>query len=391
MSTKDWLEKDYYAVLEVAKDASAEQIKKSYRRLARELHPDKNPDNKSAEERFKQVAEAYDVISSEEKRREYDEARALFSSSAFRRQSRHGGPDATFDLSDLFGAPGGRTTSGAAPGAAPGEFGDIFGAMFGQASRAAPGPRRGGDIETEAKLDFSEAALGVTLPLRLRAPGVCETCHGSGAKPGTVPTTCGICHGSGFVSQNQGAFAFSEPCRQCQGTGTLISDPCPDCRGSGGVTKTRTLKVRIPAGVSDGQRIRIKGKGQPGQRGGPPGDLYVIAHVAQDQVFDRQGDNLVITVPLTFPEVALGTEIEVPTLNGSVTLRVPPGTPSGRTLRVRGKGIIRPDGRVGDLLVTIDVAVPEKLSREAREALQAYAAVAPENPRTRQTGGAHHG
>ncbi|HEX3732486.1 MAG TPA: DnaJ C-terminal domain-containing protein, partial [Mycobacteriales bacterium] len=268
---------------------------------------------------------------------------------------------------------------------------DLFGAMFGQPARPATGPRRGGDIETEASLEFSEAAQGVTVPLRLRAPGVCDTCHGNGAKPGTTPVTCGICHGSGLVSQNQGAFSFSEPCRQCQGTGVVISDPCPDCRGTGGVTKTRTLNVRIPAGVSDGQRIRIKGKGQPGQRGGPPGDLYVVIHVAADGVFERDGDDLLITVPVTFPEAALGTEIEVPTLSGSVTLRVPAGTPSGRTLRVRGKGISRADGRGGDLLVTIEVAVPKKLSRQAREALRAYETVAPDSPRTDSAWEVNHG
>ncbi len=391
MSTKDWLEKDYYAVLEVAKNASAEQIKKSYRKLARSLHPDKNPGNAEAERRFKEVAEAYDVLSVPNKRREYDEARALFRSSAFRRQSHRGGSGATFDLSDLFGGSTASGTRGSGGSSQPGDFGDLFGAMFGQSTRASTGPRRGGDVETEANLEFAEAAHGVTVPLRLRAPGVCETCHGSGAKPGTTPVTCGICHGSGMVTQNQGGFSFSEPCRQCQGTGVLISDPCQECHGSGGVTKTRTLNVRIPAGVSDGQRIRIAGKGQPGHRGGAPGDLYVIIHVNPHRVFDRQGDNLAITVPVTFPEAALGTEIEVPTLKGSVTLRVPAGTPSGRTLRVRGKGIANAAGRTGDLLVTIEVTVPQKLSREAREALQAYQAVTVSNPRENQAWEASHG
>ncbi len=390
MSTKDWLEKDYYAVLDVSKDAGADQIKKSYRKLARSLHPDKNPGNAEAERRFKEIAEAYDVLSDPGKRREYDEARAAFRSGAFRRQSRQGGPDGTFDLSDLFGD---FNTAGMRGAAGPGQpdMGDLFGGVFGQSSRHPTGPRRGGDIETEASLEFAEAAQGVTVPLRLRAPGVCETCRGSGAKPGTTPLNCGICHGSGMVTQNQGAFAFSEPCRQCQGTGVLISDPCPECHGSGGVTKSRTLNVRIPAGVRDGQRIRIAGKGQPGQRGGPPGDLYVIIGVKRHRVFDRQGDNLAITVPVTFPEAALGTEVEVPTLNGSVTLRVPAGTPSGRTLRVRGKGIVRGDGRAGDLWVTVEVTVPQKLSRAEREALQAYQAASVVNPRVEQTWEASRG
>jgi molecular chaperone DnaJ len=391
VSTKDWLEKDYYAVLEVAKDASAEQIKKSYRRLARRLHPDKNPGNAEAERRFKEVAEAYDMLSTTDKRREYDEARALFHSSAFRRQNRPGGPEATFDLSDLFGGAAGSRMRSAGGSAHSADFGDLFGGIFGQSARTAAGPRRGGDVETEAKLEFAEAAQGVTLPLRLRAPGMCDTCHGSGASPGTTPVTCGICHGSGMATQNQGGFSFSEPCRQCQGTGVLISDPCPECHGSGGVTKTRTLNVRIPAGVSDGQRIRIAGKGQPGQRGGPPGDLYVIVGVNRHPVFDRQGNNLAITVPVTFPEAALGTEINVPTLHGSVTLRVPAGTPSGRTLRVRGKGIAGVNGRGGDLLVTIAVTVPQRLSAEAREALQTYQAVAGETPREEQAWEASRG
>ncbi len=374
MSTKDWLEKDYYAVLGVSKQANADEIKKAYRKLARDLHPDKNPNNARAEERFKEVSEAYDVLSNVERRREYDEARALFSSGAFRRQAGPSGMGGgvPFDLSDLFGGAGAQQASGG--------FSDLFGGMFGGASAPA-GPRRGGDIETETKLDFTEAVHGVTIPLRLRAPGVCERCHGTGARPGTAPRRCPTCHGTGVVSNNQGGFAFSEPCRDCQGTGTLIDDPCPDCHGTGGVTKTRTLQVRIPAGVQDGQRIRIRGKGQPGTRGGPAGDLYVIIHVGQHQLFGRSGDHLTLAMPVTFPEAAMGTEITVPTLDGSVTLRVPPGTPHGRTMRVRGKGIRRLDGKAGDLLVTIEIAVPEKLNDKARQALTEFTDAMPENPR----------
>ncbi len=373
MSTKDWLEKDYYAVLGVEKDAAPEAIKKAYRALARDHHPDKNPGNAEAEAKFKEISEANDVLSDPKKRREYDEARSLFGSGAFRRGAGGGAP---FDVSDLFGAAGGARAGG---------LGDLFGAMFGGGGPAGPrraaGPARGGDIETEATLDFTEAAHGVTVPLRLHAPGVCDNCRGTGAKRGTMPRTCPLCLGTGLVSRNQGAFSFSEPCRECQGTGSVIDEKCPDCSGTGGVTKTRTMHVKIPPGVSDGQRIRLKGKGQPGNRGGPPGDLYLVVHVQRHPIFGRKGDHLTLTVPVTFPEAALGTELKVPTLDGSVTLRVPPGTPSGRTLRVRGKGVTRGDAPPGDLLVTIEVVVPQKLNDAAKEALAAYAAAMPENPR----------
>lgn len=374
MSTKDWLEKDYYAVLGVSKDATPEDIKKAYRALARDYHPDKNPGDEASEAKFKEVSEANDVLSDPKKRREYDEARSLFGSGAFRR-SAGGGGGVPFDVSDLFGP------SGASRG---GGLGDLFGAMFGAGpggARRPAGPARGGDIETEATLEFAEAAHGVTVPLRLHAPGVCDTCRGTGAKRGTMPRTCPLCLGTGLVTRNQGAFSFSEPCRECQGSGSVVDEKCPDCRGTGGVTKTRTMHVKIPAGVSDGQRIRLKGKGQPGQRGGPPGDLYVVVHVAPHGIFARKGDNLTLTVPVTFPEAALGTEIKVPTLEGSVTLRVPPGTRSGRTLRVRDRGVTRSDGTSGDLLVTIEVVVPQKLNDAAKKALAAYAAAMPENPR----------
>jgi molecular chaperone DnaJ len=379
MSTKDWLEKDYYAVLGVPKTATPEEIKKAYRKLARDLHPDKNPGNAKAEAKFKEVSEANDVLSDASKRREYDEARSLFGSGAFRRSGGTSGAPGGFDFSDLFG--GGGTGGG---GTRVGGIGDLFGQMFGGGGTRSTqaGPARGRDIETEATLDFAEAVHGVTVPLRLHAPGVCDTCKGSGAKPGTSPRRCPNCGGSGLTSRNQGAFGFSEPCRECQGTGSLIDDKCKDCKGTGGVTKTRTMNVRIPAGVSDGQRIRLKGKGQPGQRGGPPGDLYVVVHVNGHKVFGRKGEDLLLTVPVTFPEAALGTELKVPTLNGSVTLRVPAGTPSGRRLRVRGKGVGKADGTFGDLLVTIEVSVPQKLTEAAKQALAAYSKAMPENPRS---------
>jgi molecular chaperone DnaJ len=394
-STRDFIEKDYYAALGVAKDADAAAIKKAYRQLARELHPDKNPGNTQAETRFKEVSEAYDVLSDAKRRAEYDEARRLFGSGGFRPGA--GAPGGfpggfpggapggqPFDLGDIFGgagAPGG--------GGRAGGLGDIFGGLFtggsapgGTRSRqqAASGPARGQDVETEATLAFDEAVLGVTVPLRMQSPGTCATCHGNGAKPGTSPHTCPVCNGAGVTSRSQGAFAFSEPCRECRGTGSVVDDPCPECKGSGVTTQTRTITVRIPAGVKDGQRIRLAGKGAPGRRGGPPGDLFVVVHVSGSDLFGRSGNDLTLTVPVSFAEAALGTTLTVPTLDGSVSLKVPAGTSSGRTFRVRGRGVPG-KGTPGDLLVTVEVAVPARLTPGAREAIEKLAAELPDDPR----------
>ncbi|MEU4526917.1 molecular chaperone DnaJ [Micromonospora ureilytica] len=378
MSSKDWIEKDFYAVLGVDKAASADDVKKAYRKVARESHPDHNPGDPKAEERFKAASEAYNVLSDSGRRREYDEMRSLFGSGAFRRNARGGGQPGgmPFDVSDMFGGPGGgdRRFGGAG-------FQDLFSSIFsgGQAGgqAAARGPARGRDVETEVALDFGDAVRGVTLPLTLRAPGVCDTCHGNGAKPGTQPRTCPVCHGAGVTTRDQGSFSFSEPCRNCQGVGTVVEEKCPECHGSGGVTKTRTMNVRFPAGVADGQRIRLAGRGEPGERGGPAGDLFVHVKVRPDELFGRTGDDLTLSVPVTFAEAVLGTDLRVPTLDGAVTLRVPPGTPSGRVLRARGKGVVRRDGQAGDLLVTLDVVVPARLSDEARTALESFAEQTP--------------
>jgi len=377
VSSKDWLEKDFYAVLGVNKSASSDEIKKAYRKLARELHPDRNPGNQDAEDRFKAASEAYDVLADDKKRKEYDEMRSLFGSGAFRRGASRG---TQFDPSDLFGGfsgagapdPNDRRFGGAG-------FSDIFSSIFSGGSGTRRGPQRGRDVEAEVTLDFTHAVQGTTLPLTLRSPGVCDTCHGNGAKPGTVPRTCPKCHGSGLISRNQGSFSFSEPCRECQGSGSIVDEKCPECRGTGGVTKNRTINVRFPAGVADGQRIRLSGRGEPGERGGPAGDLYVQVKVRPDELFGRSGDDLTLTVPITFAESVLGTDLKVPTLDGVVTLRVPPGTPSGRTLRARGKGVVRRDGHAGDLLVTVEVQVPSGtgITDEARDALERFAKLTP--------------
>jgi len=255
------------------------------------------------------------------------------------------------------------------PGATVGRF-----SGGGGSSRVRSGPVRGRDVEAELSLSFEEAVRGATLPLTLRAPGRCETCHGSGAKPGTDPRTCPKCNGIGLVTTNQGAFQFSEPCKECQGVGTVVDEKCPDCRGTGAVTRPRTLTVRIPPGVDDGQRIRLSGRGEPGERGGPAGDLYVHVRVKPHQLFTRSGENLGVTVPVTIAEATLGVDLVVPTLDGQVTVRVPPGTPSGRVLRVRGRGVPRRGSGAGDLLVTIEVEVPKELTPEARKAMEEFAA-----------------
>jgi len=369
VSTRDYLEKDYYAALGVPKDASAADIKKAYRKLARANHPDANTgdaNRDAAEERFKEVSEAYSVLSDATRRKEYDEARTLFGpggAGRFRTPTGGGGGGVPFDLGDLFG--------GAAGG---GGLGDVLGGLFGQrAGRTQTAARRGADVESSVTLPFEEAVHGVTVPLRMTSEQPCPTCHGTGGRGGSMPHTCPVCQGTGQTSRNAGGFAFAEPCRECRGRGLVVDDPCPDCQGTGRAMGTRTITVRIPAGVKDGQRIRLKRKGAPGERGGPAGDLYVTVTVTPHRLFGRTNDNLTLTVPVTFAEAALGAEVKVPTLGGPpVTLRLPPGTSNGRTFRVKGKGVRRKDGSPGDLLVTVEVAVPAKLSGKARDAVEAF-------------------
>ena len=387
MSTQDYLDKDYYATLGVAKNDDPKTIKKAYRKLAQELHPDKNPGNAEAEARFKDVSEAYDVLSDPAKRKEYDEARELFGSGGFRagRGGAAGGRAGGFDMSDLFG-----------PG---GNLGDMFSDLFGSSTFSTPrrpaGPQsmRGSDVSAEVRLDFTEAVRGTTLPLQLSGPAACPTCGGSGAAPGSGVHTCPVCGGAGSVLRNQGGFATSEPCRECRGVGQVPDQACPECRGTGTTNQTRTITVRVPAGVRDGAKLRVAGKGTPGMLGGPAGDLFVTVRVAPHPLFGRTGDDLTMTVPISFPEATLGTSLRVPTLDGAVTLKVAPGTPSGRTLRVRGRGITTTKG-TGDLLVTVEVAVPSALPPDAREALEKYQAAAVDDPRPAitaalQRGGEH--
>lgn len=386
MSAREWLDKDFYAELGVSSDAPTDEIKKAYRKLARENHPDANPGNSRAESKFKSVSEAYGVLSDPEKRKQYDEARRLYGTGGLGGGAGHGGfgggaGQGGFDLGDLFG--GGAGQSGGSGG-----IGDLFGGLFGGnrrggAQTTANRPRRGADVETEVRIDFIESVRGATVPLRLSSPATCTTCHGSGARPGTRAHSCSTCAGGGLVTRNQGAFAFSEPCPDCRGRGQIIDDPCPECRGEGTSTRNRRLTVRIPQGVSDGQRIRLAGQGEPGRHGAAAGDLYVVVHVKPHRILGRSGDDLTITVPVTFPELALGTTLTVPTLDGQVSLKVQPGTSSGRTLRVRGKGIGKKAGGSGDLLVTLQVSIPSKLDGKAAEALQTYAdATADHDPRS---------
>jgi molecular chaperone DnaJ len=356
---REWLEKDYYEVLGVARTATDKEITRAYRKLAKQFHPDANP---GAEERFKEISAAYDVLGDAGKRKEYDEVRRLgaagfpggFGGGGF------GGPGgATFRVEDL------------------GDLGDLLGGMFGGGggrTRRAGGPRRGADVETELHLSFEDAVKGVTTTVHIAGEARCETCHGSGAAPGTAPVTCPRCGGRGHLDEPQGLFSLSTVCPQCSGRGSIIDKPCPTCKGSGIQKRLREVKVRVPPGVEDGQRIRVKGRGAPGRGNGPSGDLYVTVRVGAHKLFGRRGRNLTLAVPVTFAEAALGTTVTVPTLDGTVTLRIPPGTSSGQTLRVKARGVpSHGKAAAGDLLVTVEVAVPKRLTDAQRSAVEELA------------------
>ncbi|MEM7143148.1 MAG: molecular chaperone DnaJ [Actinomycetota bacterium] len=360
---KDWFENDYYKALGVSEDASAKDITKAYRKLARELHPDANPGDAKAEERFKEVSAAYDVVGDEEKRARYDEVRRM-------------GP-----MGGIFG--------GGAPGGAGGfnvgfdDIGDLLGGLFGRGGRGGGGRgaqqergQRGSDLEADLTLDFDDAVNGLETTITLTSEATCSTCSGSGSQPGSTPETCGVCHGKGVQDENQGLFSFSRPCGACGGRGAIITDPCRTCQGIGVEVRPRDVKVRIPAGVKTGQKIRLKGRGGPGRLGGPPGDLFVHVKVADHPLFGRAGKDLTIDVPITFSEAALGAKVKVPTLDGEpVTIKLPPGTATGKTFRLRGKG------GDGDLLATVVVAVPSNLTAEQRAAVEALAEATSDSPR----------
>jgi molecular chaperone DnaJ len=360
---REWFEKDYYAALGVPSTADEKDIKKAYKNLARQYHPDQNQGDATAEERFKEVSAAYDVLGDASKRAEYDEVRRMVASGmgpgSFGPGAGNGFGNVRFDFDDSAGG-----------------FSDLLGGLFGRGRRPRGGPQRGSDLETELFLDLDDAVRGATVGVRITADAPCSTCDGSGARPGTQPQTCVECGGRGTVAVNQGPFSFSNVCPACQGRGQIITDPCPTCRGRGVEVRPREVKVRVPAGVSDGQRIRVKGRGGAGSAGGEPGDLYVIVHVRPDETFGRQGNNLTVRVPVTFAEAALGAQVRVPTLDGPVTIKVPPGTQPGKVLRVPNRGV-----NGGSLLVTIDVVVPESLDDEQRAAIESLAELFPDNPR----------
>ena len=362
---REWFEKDYYKTLGVSSTATAKEITSAYRKLAKKHHPDTNP---GQEDTFKDISAAYDVLGDADRRKEYDEVRAM-------------GPAA----GGFPGGFGGGTTYRTGD---LGDLGDLFGGLFGRGRRGggAAGAQRGADVETELHLSFEEAVNGVTTSVNVTTDARCHTCSGTGAAPGTHPVTCPRCGGTGSLQDNQGMFSLSQICPQCGGRGTVVTTPCPTCSGSGIEHRNRTVKVRIPAGVDDGQRIRVKGRGAAGRGNAPSGDLYVVVRVDRHGIFGRRGRNLTLTVPLSYPEIALGTTLTVPTFGDPVTLRIPAGTPSGRTFRVRERGV--PGDRrnaAGDLLVTVEVDVPDELTDEQRAAVEALAAVV--EPPARQTMG----
>jgi molecular chaperone DnaJ len=356
--------KSLYDTLGVKKSASADEIKRAYRKLARKYHPDHNPGDAQAEERFKEVQSAYDVLSDPEKRRQYD----------------------TFG--SVNGRPGGAGAGTGTPGADFGDFdfgnlGDIFGGLFGGRGRAQRRePERGADVQTEVRLSFEDSLKGVETRIPVESATACRVCSGSGAKPGTAPRICPDCNGRGVVSESQGLFALSQPCTRCRGNGTVIDEPCEACQGSGRERRTRRLAVKIPAGVRDGTRIRLKGKGEPGANGGQAGDLHVVTRVAPSSVYERRGDDLVVDVPLTYPEAALGATVSVPTPDGPISMKVPAGSQPGKLLKVGGRGAprIKGSGR-GDLLARLRLTVPTKLTKAERKALEDLQKVSREQPR----------
>lgn len=360
--------KDYYKALGVSEKATAAEIKKAYRKLAQKHHPDANAGNAASEERFKEISEAYDVLGDQKKRAEYDSARTMFGGGGFRPGAggTRGGPGGGFDMGDIFGSQGGRSGGGF------GGIGDIFDLITGagggaRTRQSATAAQKGADLSAKLTISFQDSMSGVTTRVPVTRDVTCDRCKATGAEPGHPPKVCANCGGKGTVEVNQGPFAFSQPCNVCRGRGSIIERPCTRCRGTGVISNTTSLKVDIPAGVKDGSKLRLKGKGQAGKLGGPPGDLYLSVKVDNHPMFTRDADNVRIRVPITFSEATLGTKISVPTLEGSTTIKVPPGTQSGHTFRIKGKGAPLLKGGRGDFLISIDLVVPKKLSAEEKK------------------------
>jgi molecular chaperone DnaJ len=375
---REWFEKDYYEVLGLKSGATDKDIQKAYRNLAKQFHPDANAGDAAAEERFKEISAAHEVLGEPERRKEYDEVRRMVASGVGPGGAGFGGAGfgrggfegMTFDFEDAGG------------------LGDLFGGLFGGGARRGrgrqpSGRQRGHDLETELRLDFLDAVHGVTTSVALTSDAACSQCHGSGAEPGTTPEQCGSCGGSGSVAVDQGPFSFSQVCPTCGGSGKIVANPCSKCHGTGVERRRRNVKVRIPAGVRDGQRIRVSGRGSAGRNGGPAGDLYVVVHVGRHPLFGRSAaKDLTLKVPITFPEAIAGAQVKVPTLDAPVTVKVPAGTESGKTVRVRGRGIKPAKGDPGDLLVSFEVVVPKKLNAEQRAAVEALAGKLDEDVRS---------
>jgi len=366
-------QRDPYGVLGVDRKATQDDIKKAYRKLARQYHPDRNPDDPKAEERFKEIQSAYDIVGDADKRKQYDRGGIFFGSG---------------------GRPGAGTTGGQGGfgGFEAGGFGDILSNLFGGAKGGAgqAGGRRtrgerGADLEAEVVITFEQAIEGTQVPLSVMASTACGTCGGTGAKPGTAPKVCPRCQGRGLESQGQGLFSISQPCTRCNGAGTIIEDPCPTCAGEGAVKTTKRYRVNIPPGVREGSRVRLAGKGEPGRHGGPSGDLFVITHVQDNPVFKRKGDNVEVEVPLTIPEAIRGAEVEVPTLHGSKRLRVPAGTHHGTVQRLRGEGPPKLGSTAsrGDIHYRFVIDVPASLNSEQSEAVEKLSQVMNGDPRAK--------
>ena len=355
-----------YAVLGVAKTATADEIKKAYRKLAREFHPDRNPGDAAAEERFKEIQGAYDLLSDPDQRKQYD----------------------------TFGAAG-PGAGGPFGGGAGGGFGNVrfenvdfsdllggLGGLFGNRGHTRPRSERGADLEARVRISFDDALAGTTVRVPVEVEAVCRVCAGTGAEPGTAPRTCPDCGGTGILAANQGLFSLSQPCPRCRGNGVIVDKPCKNCRGTGRERVTKRYAVKVPAGAKSGTRIRLKGKGEPGVNGGPAGDLHVVVDVVPSQLYERRGSDLVLDVPVTYPEAALGATVQIPTPDGPVALKIPSGSEHGKLLRVKGRGAPKLDGGGrGDLLARVQVTVPKKLSKAEKEALEGYREVLKEDPR----------